>query len=87
MSKRLVQEMEEGIPADPISTITSVTCIMLTRNIQKVVVGPFTEIKTGYRGFEMNEIWYFVCLLLALTISCGAYMKQNLQLEMAFATY
>ena len=27
-----------------------------------VVVGPFIEIKTGYRGFETNEIQYFVCL-------------------------
>ena len=31
-----------------------------------VVVASFTEIKTGYRGFEMNKIWYFVCLLLAV---------------------
>ena len=34
------------------------------------MVGPFTEIKTGYRGFETNEIGYFVCLLLALISSC-----------------
>ena len=49
------------------------------------VVGPFTEIKTSY--FEMNEIRYFVCLLLALIISRREYMKQNLQLERAFAKY
>ena len=27
-----------------------------------LVVESFTEIKTSYRGFETNEIWYFVCL-------------------------
>ena len=43
-----------------------------------IVVGLFTEIKTGYQGFETNEIRYFVCLLLALIISHLAYMNQNL---------
>ena len=52
-----------------------------------VVVGPFTEIKTGYRGFEMDEIRYFVCLLLALIFFFMVDMNQNLQLEMAFARY
>ena len=33
-----------------------------------VVVASFTEIKTGYRGFETNEIRYFVYLLCALKI-------------------
>ena len=51
------------------------------------MVASFTEIKTGYRGFEINEIRYFVCLLLAVIISPGAYMNQNLQLEMAFTRY
>ena len=50
-----------------------------------IVVGPFTEIQTGYRGFEMNEIRYFVCLLICSKIIRTAYMRQNLQLEMAFA--
>ena len=53
----------------------------------ELVVGPFTEIKTGYQGFELNEIWCFVCLLLAFIISRGAYINQNLQLEMSFARY
>ena len=52
-----------------------------------IVVASFTEIKTGYRGFETNEIRYFVCLLLAVIISRGTYMNQNLQLEMAFSRY
>ena len=34
--------------------------------LQALVVASFTEIKTGYRGFETNEIRYFVCLLLAV---------------------
>ena len=34
-----------------------------------LVLASFTEIKTGYRGFEMNKIRYFVCLLLAVIIS------------------
>ena len=51
------------------------------------MVASFTEIKTGYRGFEINEIRYFVCLLLAVIISPGVYMNQNLQLEMAFTRY
>ena len=29
----------------------------------RLVVGTFTEIKTGYRGFETNEIQYFICFL------------------------
>ena len=33
-----------------------------------VVVGPLTEIKTGYWGFEMNKISYFVCLLVCSKI-------------------
>ena len=52
-----------------------------------VVVASFTEIKTGYRGFETNKIRYFICLLLAVIISRGAYMNQDLQLEMAIKTY
>ena len=51
----------------------------------RVVVGPFPEIKTGYRGFESNEIRYFVCLLVCSKIIRMAYMRQNLKLEMAFA--
>ena len=49
-----------------------------------LVVGSFTVIRTGYRGFEMNKIWYFVCLLVYSKIIRTAYMRQNLQLEMAF---
>ena len=49
------------------------------------MVGPFPEIKTGYRGFEMNEIRYFVCLLVCSKIIRTPYMRQNLKLEMAFA--
>ena len=48
------------------------------------MVGPFTEIKTGYRDFETNKIWYFVCLLVYSKIIPTAYMRQNLQLEVAF---
>ena len=55
--------------------------------VQCAVVGPYTDIKTGYWGFEANEIRYFVCLLLAWIISRGAYINQNLQLEKAFARY
>ena len=51
------------------------------------MVALLTQIKTGYPGFEMNEIRYFVGLLLAVIISRGAYMNQNLQLEMAFVGY
>ena len=29
-----------------------------------LVMASFTEIKTGYRGIETNEIRYFVCLFL-----------------------
>ena len=49
--------------------------------------GPFTEIKTGYRGFETNEIRYFVCLLVCSKIICMVYMRQSLKLEMAFVRY
>ena len=49
-----------------------------------LVVGPFPEIKTGYWGFETNEIRYFICLLVCSKIIRTAYMKQNLKLEMAF---
>ena len=42
------------------------------------VVGPFIEIKTGYRGFEMNEIRYFACILVCSKIIRMAYTKQNL---------
>ena len=57
------------------------------KDVPVTVVGPVTEIKTGYQGFQTNEIQYFVCLLLALIISRRAYMNQNLQLEMDFARY
>ena len=65
------------------------TSLAVLRNVFvwcSIVVGPFTEIKTGYRGFEMNEFWYFVYLLLALKIF-STYMNKNLQLEMAFTRY
>ena len=61
--------------------------IRLRANIYLLVVASFTEIKTGYRGFETNKIRYFVCLLLAVIISRRAYMNQNLQLEMPFTRY
>ena len=48
------------------------------------MVGLFPEIKTGYQGFEMNEIWYVICLLVCSKIIRTAYMRQNLKLEMAF---
>ena len=40
--------------------------------------GTVTEIKTGYRGFEMNEIRYFECLLVCSEIIHTEYMSQNL---------
>ena len=46
-----------------------------------------TEITTSYRGFETNEIQYFVCLLVCSKIICKAYMRQNSKLEMAFARH
>ena len=50
-----------------------------------LVVASFTEIKTGYRGFETNEIRYirYACYWQWLFL----YMNQNLQLEMAFERY
>ena len=48
-----------------------------------LVVGLFTEIQTGYRGFETNEIRYFVCLLVCSKITHTAYMRQISKLEMA----
>ena len=35
----------------------------------------------GYRGFETNEIRYFVCFLMCSKIIRTTYMRQNLQLE------
>ena len=32
------------------------------------------KIKNSYQGFETTEIRYFICLLLAVIISCGSYM-------------
>ena len=43
-----------------------------------LVVGSFREIRTGYRGFETNEIRYFVCLLVYSKIIRMVYMRQNL---------
>ena len=40
----------------------------ISQMLQEVVVASFTEIKTGYRGFETNEIRYFVYLLCAFKI-------------------
>ena len=58
---------------------------ILFQNFYVSVVGLFTEIKTGYRGFETNKIQYFVCLVLCSKIIRMLYMRQDLQLEMAFA--
>ena len=52
-----------------------------------LVVGPFTEIETGYQGFETNEIRYFICLFVCSKITRTAYMRQNLKLEIAFKRY
>ena len=56
-------------------------------NLLRLVVGPFTDIKTGYRGFEMKRNHVLVCLLLCSENLSQAYMSLNLHLEMAFARY
>ena len=49
-----------------------------------VAVASFTEIKTGYRGFEMKQNPVFRMLVLYIENYSQAYMSDNFQMEMAF---
>ena len=52
-----------------------------------IVVASFTEVKTGYRGFEMKRNPVFRMLVLCIENYLQAYMSDNLQMEVAFARY
>ena len=48
------------------------------------MVASFTEIKTGYRGFETKQNPVFRMLVLCTENYTQAYMRDNLQMEVAF---
>ena len=52
-----------------------------------VVVGPFIEIETGFRGFETKQNPVFCILILCIENYLQVYMSLHLQLEMGFARY
>ena len=54
---------------------------------ENIVVASFTEIKTGYRGFEMKRNLVFRMLVLCMENYLQEYMSDNLQMEVAFARY
>ena len=55
--------------------------------MQDIVVASFTEVQTGYRGFETKRNPVFRMLVLCFENYLQAYMSDNLQMEVAFARY
>ena len=55
--------------------------------LHQVVVASFTEIKTGYRGFETKWNPVFRMLVLYIENYSQAYMSDNFQKEVAFMRY
>ena len=54
---------------------------------RRLVVASFTEVQTGYRGFETKRNPVFRILVLCIENYLPAYMSDNLQMEVAFARY
>ena len=50
-------------------------------------MGPFIEIRIGYRGFETKQNPVFHMFVLCMENYSQAYMSLHLQVEMAFARY
>ena len=52
----------------------------------RLVVTSFTEVKTGYQGFEMKQNLVFCMLVLCIEKYSQAYMSDNLQMKVAFVS-